>query len=73
VLVADLQKSRFGVGVDSLFVRVYPDNEVNGTKVDVTSDSGQFAITSYYELVEWRYGLSSSGRPLHLVATRLLL
>jgi hypothetical protein len=62
----DVQKGRFGVGFNGLFARVTPDDKVGDVKIDVTSDSGQFTIMPFYRLVDWQYGTSSSGRPLHL-------
>ena len=37
------------------------------SRFDVTSDSGQLAILPFYRLLEWQYGMSSSGAPLRLV------
>jgi hypothetical protein len=46
---------------------VSPDSKVGDIKIDVTSDSGQLAILPFYRLLEWQYGVSSSGAPLRLV------
>jgi hypothetical protein len=63
----DVEKGRFGIGVNGLFARVSSDAETNGIEIDATSDSGQLAILPYYRLVEWQYGTSASGAPLRLV------
>jgi hypothetical protein len=67
MLAIDLQKGRFGIGLNGLFARVSPDSKVGDVKIDVTSDSGQLAIAPFYRLIEWQYGVSSSGEPLRLV------
>jgi hypothetical protein len=67
MMLVDVEKGRFGVGVNGLFVRVSSDAEVGPIDIDATSDSGQLAIAPHYRLVEWQYGTSSSGRPLRLV------
>jgi hypothetical protein len=67
MLAVDVQKGRFGVGVNGLFARVSPDSEVGNIKIDATSDSAQLAVLPFYRLVEWQYGASSSGQPLRLV------
>ena len=67
MLAVDVQKDRFGVGVNGLFARVSPDSEVGDIKIDATSDSAQLAILPFYRLVEWQYGVSSSRQPLRLV------
>jgi hypothetical protein len=63
----DVERGRLGVGVNGLFARVSSDADVGSTEIDVTSDSGQLAIMPFYRLVEWHYGVSSSGAPLRLV------
>ena len=67
MLAVDVEKGRFGIGFNGLFARVSPDNKVGDIKIDVTSDSGQLAILPFYRLLEWQYGVSSSGAPLRLV------
>jgi hypothetical protein len=67
MLLVDIQKGRFGIGVDGLFARVSPEGEVGDVEIDVTSDTAQLAVAPYYRLVEWQYGESASGRPLHLI------
>jgi hypothetical protein len=63
----DVERGRFGIGVNGLFARVSSDADVGSTEIDITSDSGQLAIMPFYRLVEWQYGVSSSGAPLRLV------
>jgi hypothetical protein len=67
MMAVDVEKGRFGVGLNGLFARVSSDAETNGIEIDATSDSGQLAVLPFYRLVEWQYGTSSSGRPLRLV------
>jgi hypothetical protein len=67
MLAVDFEKGRFGIGVNGLYARVSPDSEVGPIEIDATSDSAQLAVLPYYRLVEWQYGVSSSGRPLRLV------
>jgi hypothetical protein len=67
MMAVDVEKGRFGIGINGLFARVSPDSDSGGVKIDATSDSGQLAIAPFYRLVEWQYGTSSLGQPLHLV------
>jgi hypothetical protein len=67
MLAVDVQKDRFGIGVNGLFARVSSDTDVGPIEIDTTSDTGQLAIAPYYNVLEWQYGVSSSGRPLRLV------
>jgi hypothetical protein len=67
MLAVDVQKDRFGIGVNGLFARVSSDTDVGPIEIDTTSDAGQLAVAPYYRLVEWRYRVSSSGQPLYLV------
>jgi hypothetical protein len=67
MLAVDFEKCRFGIGVNGLFARVSPDSDVGNIEIDVTSDSGQLAVLPYYRVLEWPYGVSSSGQPLRLV------
>jgi hypothetical protein len=67
MLAVDVEQGRFGIGLNGLFARVSPDSKVGDIKIDVTSDSGQLAILPFYRLLEWQYGVSSSGAPLRLV------
>jgi hypothetical protein len=67
MMLIDVEKDRFGIGVNGLFARVSPDSDVGPIEIDATSDTGQLSVAPYYRLVEWQYGVSSSGRPLRLV------
>jgi hypothetical protein len=66
MLLVGVEKNRFGIGVNGLYARVSPDSDVGPIEIDATSDTAQLAIAPYYRLVEWQYGVSSSGRPLRL-------
>jgi hypothetical protein len=66
----DVERGRFGIGLNGLFARVSSDADVGSTEIDVTSDSGQLAVLPFYRLVEWQYGTSSSGAPLRLIVPR---
>jgi hypothetical protein len=67
MLLVDAQKGRIGIGVNAVFARVSPDSEVLGVEIDTTSDTFQLGVAPYYRVVDWTYGLSSSGRPLRLI------
>jgi hypothetical protein len=67
MLALDVEKGRFGIGINGLFARVSADSDVGPLEIDATSDSGQLTIAPYYRVLEWQYGVSSSGRPLWLV------
>lgn len=67
MLLADVQKGRFGVAVNGVFARVSPDNEVGPIEIDTTSDTVQIGVAPYYRVVDWTYRTSSSGKPLKLV------
>jgi hypothetical protein len=67
MLAVDVERGRFGIGVNGLFARVSPDSDVGNIEIDVTSDSGQLAIMPFYRVLEWQYAISSSGRPLRLI------
>jgi hypothetical protein len=67
MLLADVQKGRFGVAVNGMFARVSPDSEVGPIKIDTTSDIVQLGVAPYYRVVDWTYRTSSSGKPLRLV------
>jgi hypothetical protein len=56
MLAVDVQKARFGIGLNGLFARVSPDSKVGEVKIDVTSDRGQLTIAPYYRVLEWHYG-----------------
>jgi hypothetical protein len=66
MMLVDVRKDRFGIAVNGLFARVSPDSDVNGIKIDVTSDTVQLGVAPYYRVVDWQYGVSSSGQPLRL-------
>jgi hypothetical protein len=66
MMIVDVEKGRFGVGVNSLFARVSSDADVGQTEIDTTSDSGQLGIAPYYRVVDWTYRTSPSGQPLRL-------
>jgi hypothetical protein len=67
MMAADVEKGRFGIGLNGLFARVSSDVDVGSTEIDVTSDSGQLAIMPFYRVLEWQYDISSSGLPLRLI------
>jgi hypothetical protein len=67
MLLADVQKGRFGVAVNGVFARVSPENKTNGIKIKATSDTVQLGVAPYYRLVDWTYGTTASGEPLRLV------
>ncbi len=67
MLLADVQKGRFGVAVNGVFARVSPKNDVNGIRIKATSDTVQLGVAPYYRVVDWTYRTSSSGKPLKLV------
>jgi hypothetical protein len=66
MMVVDVQKDRFGIGVNGVFARVSPHNEVRGIDIDTTSDTVQLGVAPYYRVIDWQYGVSSSGQPLRL-------
>jgi hypothetical protein len=66
MLLADVQKGRFGVAVNGVFARVTPKNDVNGVRVKTTSDTLQLGVAPYYRLVDWTYRTTDSGKPLQL-------
>lgn len=67
MLLADVQKNRFGVAVNGVFARLSPDSEVGPIKIDTTSDMVQLGVAPYYRVVDWAYRMSPSGKPLRLV------
>jgi hypothetical protein len=67
MLAADAQRGKIGIGVNALYARVSPDNEVGPIEIDTTSDTVQLAVAPYYRIAEWTYRTSSSGKPLRLV------
>ena len=67
MLLVDVGKGPFGIGVNGVFARVSPDNEVGGFKIKTTSDTVQLGVAPYYRVVDWTYRESASGQPLRLV------
>ena len=67
MLLVDVAKGRFGIGVNGLFARVSPDSKVGDIKIDVTSDSGQLGDPALLPSGRLAYRTSSSGAPLRLV------
>ncbi|HSC29288.1 MAG TPA: hypothetical protein VLD67_18575, partial [Vicinamibacterales bacterium] len=67
MLLVDARRGRFGIGVNGVFVRTSPDDEVGPIEIDATADLAQLAVGPYYRAVEWQYGESASGRPLRLI------
>ena len=71
MMLVDVRKDRFGVGVNGLFARVSPENNVGNIKIDTTSDTAILGVAPYYRVVDWEYGVSSSGQPLRLFVAPL--
>jgi hypothetical protein len=67
MLLADIQKGRFGVAVNTVYARLTPENNVGPIEIKTTSDMLQLGVAPYYRVVDWTYGTSSSGKPLRLV------
>jgi len=67
MLLADIQKGRFGVAVNTVYARLTPENNVGPFEIKTTSDLLQLGVAPYYRVVDWTYGTSSSGKPLRLV------
>ena len=67
MLLVDARRGRFGIGVNGVFTRVSPDDQVGPFEIDVTTDLAQLGIGPYYRAVEWQYGETASGRPLRLI------
>ncbi len=67
MLLVDARRGRFGIGVNGVFARVSPEDEVGPFELDVTSDLAQLGIGPYWRALEWQYGEWASGRPLRLV------
>lgn len=67
MLLVDARRGRFGIGVNGVFTRVSPDDEVGPIEIDVTSDLAQLGVGPYYRVVEWQFGESASGRPLRVI------
>jgi hypothetical protein len=67
MMLIDVEKGRFGIGVNGLYARVSPDSDVGPIEIDATSDTMQLGVAPYYRVVDWAYRTSSSGEPLRLV------
>ena len=67
MLLADIQKGRFGVAVNGVFARLTPENEVGPFKIKTTSDMVHLGVAPYYRVVDWAYRTSPSGKPLRLI------
>jgi hypothetical protein len=67
MLLVDARKGRFGIGMNGVFARTSPDDEIGPIDIEATTDLAQLGIGPYYRAVEWRYGESASGRPLRLI------
>jgi hypothetical protein len=67
MMLVDVEKDRFGVGVNGLFARVSPDAEVGPIEIDATSNTLQLAVAPYYQVVDRVYRTSPSGKPLRFV------
>ena len=65
--LSTLRKGDFGIAVNALFVRLSPDAEVGPIESDVTTDQAQLAVAPFYRVVDWQYGVTSSGKPLRFV------
>lgn len=67
MLLVDARRGRFGIGVNGVFTRVSPDDEVGPFELDVTTDLAQLGIGPYYRAVDWQWGETASGQPLRLI------
>jgi hypothetical protein len=67
MLLADVQKGRFGVAVNTVYARLTPENEVGPFEIKTTSDMLILGVAPYYRVVDWTYRTSPSGKPLRLV------
>jgi hypothetical protein len=67
MLLADIQKGRFGVAVNGVFARLTPENELGPFEIKTTTDMVQLGVAPYYRVVDWTYGTTASGKPLRLV------
>jgi hypothetical protein len=67
MLAADVQRGNIGIGVNALYARVSPDNEVGPIEIDTTSDTVQLGVAPYYRILEWTYRTTASGKPMRLV------
>jgi hypothetical protein len=67
MLLADIQKGRFGVAVNTVYARLTPENNVGPIEIKTTSDMLQLGVAPYYRVLDWTYRTSSSGKPLRLI------
>lgn len=67
MLLADIQKGRFGVAVNTVYARLTPENNVGPFEIKTTSDMLQLGVAPYYRVLDWTYRTSPSGKPLKLV------
>jgi hypothetical protein len=67
MLLADIQKGRFGVAVNTVYARLTPENNVGPFEIKTTSDLLQLGVAPYYRVLDWTYRTSSSGKPMRLV------
>jgi hypothetical protein len=67
MLLADIQKGRFGVAVNTVYARLTPENNVGPFEIKTTSDMLQLGVAPYYRVLDWTYRTSSSGKPMRLI------
>jgi hypothetical protein len=67
MLLADFQRGRFGVAVNTVYARLTPENNVGPFEIKTTSDLVQLGVGPYYRLVDWTYRTSPSGKPMRLI------
>lgn len=67
MLLVDARRGRFGIGVNGVFTRTSPDDEVGPLEIDVTTDLAQLGVGPYWRALDWHYGEAASGRPLRLI------
>ncbi|HEX6111522.1 MAG TPA: hypothetical protein VFZ10_04385 [Geminicoccaceae bacterium] len=67
MLLADFQRGRFGVAVNTVYARLTPENNVGPFEIKTTSDMLQLGVAPYYRLVDWAYRTSPSGKPMRLI------
>src|SRR5690606_3393354 len=53
MLLADIQKGRFGVAVNTVYARLTPENEVGPSEIKTTTDMVQLGVAPYYRDVDW--------------------
>lgn len=67
MLLADFQKGRLGVAVNTVYARLTPENDVGPFEIKTTSDLLQLGVAPYYRVVDWAYRTSPSGKPMRLI------